>query len=294
MPLLPRPIAFFALVWLVVPAIAVYGQETPADPPAAETEVAKPLFPDTALEAAVRAEVFAKRNNQEPITKEDVATISRVVASGKKIKSLEGLEHCPALMMLDLADNEITDLKPIAGLKRLQSVTLANNKITDIAPLAELTAMQLLDLSGNQLSDTSALGKMANLRTLYLAKNQLKSIDGIKGLSKIWSLDVSENQLTDLAPVVKLTWLSTLDIAGNQIASLEPLTGLGELNMLIMQRNQVSDLSPLVEMCRKDFQGDRRFAPFLQVFLSENPIEAKKLETQRSELLSFGVKVTEK
>jgi hypothetical protein len=44
---------------------------------------AQDLFPDKALEAAVRAEVFAKRYNQEPLTVDDVKTISQVVGKGK-------------------------------------------------------------------------------------------------------------------------------------------------------------------------------------------------------------------
>ena len=116
-----------------------------------EPKKAVSAFPDKALEEAVRREVFEKRYNKQPITKDDVANISRVVGTGLKIKNLEGLQHCRALMLIDLRDNEIADLKPIAQLKRLQSVTLAGNKIKDIKPLADLVAMQLLDLSRNEV-----------------------------------------------------------------------------------------------------------------------------------------------
>ena len=85
------------------------------------------IFPDKTLETAVRAEVFEKRYNDEPITEADVAKISRVInvpsvrrGDLPKIQSLEGLQHCKALMLIDLKDNEIADLKPIA-----QSQTLA-------------------------------------------------------------------------------------------------------------------------------------------------------------------------
>ncbi|MFM8327143.1 MAG: hypothetical protein ACKN9U_19980, partial [Pirellulaceae bacterium] len=46
---------------------------------------AQSVFPDKALEAAVRKEVFAKRFNEEPITADDVKNISQVVAKGKGI-----------------------------------------------------------------------------------------------------------------------------------------------------------------------------------------------------------------
>jgi Leucine-rich repeat (LRR) protein len=256
---------------------------------APETPPPVSIFPDPALEAAVRHEVFAKRNNQEPILAEDVRNISRVVGKKKGIKSLEGLQHCHALMLIDLEDNEIADLKPIAELKRLQSVTLAGNKIKDLTPLENLTAMQLLDLSRNEVEDLTPLKQMANMRTLYVANNQLKTLDPVAELTKIWSLDASHNQLTELGPVGKLKWLTTLQITGNQIESLAPLAELRELDMLLMENNHITDLGPLVEMCRQDIEGEKRFAPYLDIYLSENPIADK--ESAIEQLTSFGVDV---
>ena len=63
------------------------------------------IFPDANLEAAVRNYVFEKRNNSEPITADDVASISTITARNKGIKDLTGLEHCKRLMLLELPDN---------------------------------------------------------------------------------------------------------------------------------------------------------------------------------------------
>ena len=68
-----------------------------------------PLFPDKALESAVRAVVFEKRFNEEPLTKEDVAKIPHVIGRGKGIKSLKGLEHCVSLMKIDLEETILLD-----------------------------------------------------------------------------------------------------------------------------------------------------------------------------------------
>ncbi|MGB7326913.1 MAG: leucine-rich repeat domain-containing protein [Rubripirellula sp.] len=249
------------------------------------------IFKDKNLEAAVRAEVYAKRNSKDPILASDVANISRVVGKGKKIADLSGLEHCKALMLIDLENNEIQNLAPIAELKRLQSVTLAGNKIRDIKPLQGLVAMQLLDLSKNQIEDLAPIGKMSNLRTLYVAENRLKSIKPLQSLTKVWSLDLAQNQISDLSPIGKFGWLTTLDITGNEVESLESLTELRELDMLMISRNKVKDLSPLVKMCRKDAEGDRRFSPYLEVYLGENPIDEKAKAQQTKKLQSFGVDV---
>ena len=44
---------------------------------------AAPLFPDRALEAVVRQSVFDKRNNDEPLTEDDVRNIADITAKGK-------------------------------------------------------------------------------------------------------------------------------------------------------------------------------------------------------------------
>lgn len=264
------------------------------EPPKEEPPQPAAIFPDKALEEAVRAVVFEKRFNQEPITKEDVANIPHVIGRGKGIKSLEGLQHCKALMKIDLENNQISDLTPIADLTRLISVSFAGNQIQDLKPLEKLTAVQLLDLSRNQVQTLDSLKGMSNLRDLWIADNQISDLSPITDLTKIWYLDIAGNQVVNLEPVAKLGWLTTLDISGNQIESLQPITGLRELDMLLMSRNKVSDLTPLVDMCRKDAEGDRRFAPYLEVYLGENPIDEKKKSEQTAELQSFGVDVYDK
>ncbi|MEL7335362.1 MAG: hypothetical protein AAFN70_04060, partial [Planctomycetota bacterium] len=108
-------------------AVVICGGVSRADDP---KPAAKGIFPDAALEAAVRAEVFDKRYNDAPITADDVKNISRVVGWEKGIKTLEGLQHCKSLMRIDLPNNRIIDLSPIKDLKRLQSVDLGGNKIS--------------------------------------------------------------------------------------------------------------------------------------------------------------------
>jgi len=259
--------------------------------PVAEPQAIAPLFRDIALEAAVRAEVYEKRYNQDILTVDDVKNISRVVGRGKGVKNLAGLEHCAALMLIDLEGNEISDLAPISKLTKLQSVTLSGNKIADIAPLKDLVAMQLLDLSRNEVSDLGALAAMKNLRTLYVARNKLTTLAPLAELTKIWSLDASANQLTDLAPVSSLSWLTMLDIRQNQVKSLDPIASLRELDFLLISGNQIDDLTMLLAMCRKDAEGEKRFSPYLKLYLGENPLNDVSKGEQIEELKKLGVKV---
>lgn len=281
--------AFFGLIV----SLCCCGLELRAqDPAPAAAEAPPKLFPDPGLEAAVRAEVFAKRYNQEPLTIDDVKNISRVVGVKKGIQNLEGLQHCAAVMLIDLSQNEISDLAPLAALKRLQSITLAGNKISDIKPLEELTATQLLDLADNQVTQLDALQKMSNLRTLWLANNKVQSLAPIGGLAKIWSLDVAGNGLSDIGPVGQLKWLTTLDLDRNRVESLEALRPLKELDWLLVRENQIKDLTPLVEMCRQDSEGEKRFAPYLRFYVRGNPLSPETMQSQLDALRQMGVRLS--
>ena len=253
------------------------------------TVQAEDLFPDKGLEAAVRKEVFAKRYNTEPLTKDDVKNISQVMGKGKGIKSLAGLEHCVAVQEIDLENNEITDLTPLAGLKLVQSLTLARNKIESIAPLAELERIQYLELSNNSVSDIAPLAKMTNMRSLYLSDNKITKIDVVKGLKKTWTLYLAGNKVEDFSPIGELKWLTSLDLRGCNIEKLDFLKPLTELNYVMLAENKISDLSTLVEMAKADEQ--KRFAPFWRLYLYDNPLSEKAKNEQVAELKSLGARV---
>ena len=233
------------------------------------------IFPDENLEAAVRQYVFDKRNTEEPITAEDVAQISTITARKKGIRDLTGLEHCKRLMLLELPDNEVTDISPIADLNLLQSLTLTRNQVEDISPLANLKRLQYIELSDNNVKDISPLAGLEGMNSLYLSGNQISDLSAVKDLSKLWTLDVADNNVSDVSPVASLTRLSTLNIDGNQVADLKPLASLTSLQRLSLRNNKVSDIGVLVEMAEKDIAGDSRFARYWAVSLQGNPLSGK-------------------
>ena len=249
------------------------------------------IFPDDNLEAAVRHYVFEKRHNEEPITAEDVAQISTITARGKGIRDLTGLEHCKRLMLLELPDNEVSDLTPVAGLNLLQSLTLTGNQVEDISPLADLERMQYIELSNNKVKDISPLAGLKALNSLYLSGNQISDLSAVKGLSKLWTLDVADNRVSDVAPAGSLERLSTLNLDGNMVSDLKPLAGLTSLQRLSLRNNKVKDISPLVEMAEKDIAGDSRFARYWAVSLQGNPLSGKSKSAHVEALKKYSFRI---
>ena len=70
-----------------------------------------------------------------------------------------GTNNCQAadsklksLILLNLSDNQISDVKPLAGLTNLDEIRLSENQISDVKPLAGLTNLKLLILVKNPIS----------------------------------------------------------------------------------------------------------------------------------------------
>lgn len=254
--------------------------------------LADDLFPDKNLEAVVRQQVFEKRNKPDPLVEDDVKNIAIISGKGKKITNLAGLEKCKSLLSLDLENNEIADLAPIKDLKLIQSLNIAKNKITSIAPLTELTALQYIEMQNNQVSDLSPLAKIKPLGFLDVSNNQVKDIAPLAELNKLHALYLTANPIEDFKPLASLKNMERLDLRSTGISDLSPLAELTEWQShLFLHGNKITDLSVLVAMAKKDFEGQKRFAPFWKVYLGENPLSDAAKTTQIEELKKYGVRV---
>jgi internalin A len=257
---------------------------------------AEGLFADKALEAVVRQYVFEKRDTDKPLVEADVQNISTIKGNGKGIKNLAGLEKCVSLAALDLKNNEIEDLAPIKDLKNLQTLTLAKNKISDLKPLSGLTGLQYLDLADNQISDISPLGTMDSTSKetsfekcfyLELSRNKVSDIGALAGFKGAVAIYLRDNPVTDLKPLAELRRLQRLDVRGCGLSDLSPLKNLTEWTYLMLDNNKIADIAVLVEMAKADNAGQKRFAPFWNVYLHGNPLsDAGKAQVEELKTIS--------
>ena len=145
--------------------------------------VAADIFPDKNLTAAVRDGL--KKGEKDELKEEDLKNLYFLMGKGKKIANLAGLEKCLNLASIDLANNDIQELKPLAGLKNVQTLDLSANKISDVAPLAGLEKLQYLQLDKNQIEKLDSLKDLKKLSSLYLSNNKVKSVAGLNGPSRL-------------------------------------------------------------------------------------------------------------
>ena len=252
-----------------------------SEPPSAS------LFPDPNLEKAVRKFVFEKRDNDKPLVEADVVNLSTIQGTGLGITNLAGLDKCQSLASLDLAKNKITDLTPLKGLAKIQYLNLAENQITDISPLSSVAALQYIELSHNRVKDLNSLQSLTNLASLYLSYNQITDISPVVKLPRLASLYLDHNQIKSIKGLGDLKGLSMLSLNNNSISDISSLEGLTGLFHLFLENNRIRDLTPLVNAAKRDSEGERRFAPFLNLYLKGNSVRASQI----SKLKEYGVRV---
>ena len=222
-------------------------------------------IPDANLHAAIAEALGTSQDAQ--ITRDEIATLTRLEAHNADIGDLAGLEFAIALEEIRCNNNLISDISPLAELMRLRVIELRHNVINDLVPVKKLLNLDWLIVPHNLITDLSPVEDLINLRGLDISHNVISDLSPLDGLTKLERIWVTENPLADLAPLSKLTnlrsyhsWgtpvinlsalaklpkLTELDICGGNLSDLSPLEGLTGLRELYLVGNEISDISPL-------------------------------------------------
>ena len=247
-------------------------------PGAADGEV---NIPDAELRAAVLEELGKAADGT--ISRAEMVGLTFLLAPGRGISSLVGLECATALEQLYLGHSQISDISPLSGLTALERLYLDNNQISDISPLSGLTALELLGLGQNQISDISPLSGLTALQSLNLGQNSISDASPLSGLTALEWLNLSQNSISDASPLSGLTALEWLNLSQNSISDASPLSGLTALEWLSLDNNQISNIRPLVSNAGLG-GGD-----FL--WLSDNPLRGDRACSHVRALEGRGVAV---
>ena len=218
------------------------------------------IINDPVLKKLINKNLSSERADDQKITKKELESLKELSLKDKEgknilttislkdtpefkfiqthgIKNLLGLENAVNLEKLDLNENEISDLSPIAKLNKLTKLSLIRNRISDLHPLSELTNLEYLDLYANKIEDISPLAKLTNLKHLDLHNNNdqtgdpvhptisggIKDISVVKNLTKLEMLSLGSNNISDITPIKNLTNIKDLVLGGNHISDYSGL-----------------------------------------------------------------------
>lgn len=123
----------------------------------------------------------------------DVATVELLDASRMGITSIEGEfgSRMKKLRRLDLTENHVEDLGPLAGLRELDWLSLSGNgRIADLSALESSKTLEELDVGRNVVREIPSIG---TLRVLLIGNNRLTGLDNIGALTRLEALSISGN-----------------------------------------------------------------------------------------------------
>ena len=201
-------------------------------------------IPDPNLAAAVRERLNIPSG--EPLTTHSTPSLVKLLVARKDgIKDLTGLEHAVNLTVLQVRDNPISNLSPLASLTNLKSLDLARTGVSDVSALAHLKNLDTLYLGDNQVSDISALASLTNLKSLDLAWTGVSDVSALAHLKNLKRLSLKSTDVSDISPLSALTQLRWLDIQYTyDVLDISPLSALTQLEELSLA-TAASDISPL-------------------------------------------------
>ena len=205
-------------------------------------------IPDPNLRAAI-AEALGKGPNA-PITAAEMARLGRLEGRNRGIRDLTGLQFATNAVWLNLRENQISDLSPLAGLIHLRELWLDDNLLLDISPVRGLTNLTHLEIEENQLSDISPVRGLINLTHLEVQETLVSDILPVRGLTNLTRLDFRATLVSDLSPVVGLINLEELSFSHDNLSDLSPVAGLINLRRIFSWNHSISDLSPLAGLTK--------------------------------------------
>lgn len=171
-----------------------------------------------------------------------VTTLSRLALTNCNVVTVSPLENLTGLIYLDLSNNTVRNLQPLAGMINLQELYLRQNAVVDLTALSGLGALRTLDVSHNSVASLSPILNLTSLTRLDASTNLLTDLNNINALSSLSCLYVSGNSISDPTYLGECTTLTELDISNNAFGDITALQTLTRLVTLNFSFNQVTDI----------------------------------------------------
>jgi len=175
--------------------------------------------------------------------------LENLTLSGCGLATTDGLENAEKLVTLDLSQNAIRNLAPVASITGLQKLYLQNNAIEDLSPIAALKELTLLDVSFNLLTSIAPTFNCTTLTSLNAANNTISDLTGIEKLADLKVLNVANNAIVKVTPIASCVNLQELDISNNAVKSISSLSKLSKLTTLSFANNSVKTLPEFSKSC---------------------------------------------
>ena len=148
---------------------------------------------------------------------------------------------------LKVSRTQVSDLRPLAPLRKLEVLSASWTTIADVSSLALMGNSTWLDLRYTQVSDLRPLARLERLKHLYLDSTGASDLSPLAGLIDLETLWLSFTRVRSVAPLIRLTKLKELRLDYTAIHHIAPLVDHKQLSLLWLTGTEVGDLSPLLD-----------------------------------------------
>jgi hypothetical protein len=128
-------------------------------------------FTNRSFLIALKRRVYGNMNVDFPMYL--LEDLEEIEMADYEIESLEGIEACRYARVVDLTNNNLTELTELGHLRQVERLYLANNHISLVDSLSNLTVLQVLDISYNDVDDLSPLFELSHLNYLNVMGNRV-------------------------------------------------------------------------------------------------------------------------
>lgn len=120
------------------------------------------------------------------------------------IQKIDGIEQLRKLRYLNLNGCGIrTGFASLASLTKLTDLNVAGNNISNIKPIAAVKSLRYLNLTDNKIKDLSGIEGLENLEELYLTQNRITDLAPLMKLKKLKILYLDYMKEEDLKKLRK-------------------------------------------------------------------------------------------
>jgi len=237
-------------------AVGRYTSYTPALLAHVSVHFSEPL-----IEQAVRQSL--KKTNDEPISKEDLLSVTELYIFGNHaVSNAEAFHEVQSHMMLNdgtVKNGGIRSLEDLTQLKHLKTVHIALQDIVDLSPLAQLSSLETVDLIHNPVEDVSPLSTLYSLRDLSLYDSRVSDFTALSTCPLLGSIDAGSTRVISLQAFSGISSLKQLNLRSTSLMNLDGIESLSGLEMISFGVVRTRDLTALNSLPLLD-----------KVFLSED------------------------
>jgi hypothetical protein len=154
-------------------------------------------------------------------------------AQNRAILDISLLAKLPLLEVVALNSTGITNLTPLAGLRKLRNLNARFCPLPHLQALAGISTLQVLLCDSSSIEDLTPLCDLRALQQLYLSATQVNDLSPLSGLRALQGLTVASTQVRDLSPLRGLSALQRLDLHSTQVSDLSPLRAMIERGLAV-------------------------------------------------------------